>query len=84
MKKILSIFLCITAVLCLTLSITSCGESNTVSASSVDYFECIDASRHYAVYYDRSTKVMYVSGGEGKTFTVLVDADGDPLLYKGD
>ena len=32
------------------------------------------------VVYDRYTKVMYVQSG--KFFTMLVDADGKPLLYE--
>ena len=84
MKRILSILLCITAMLCLILCITSCRETSTVQASNNEYFELVEFTAWYRVYYDRATKVMYVQGMESETFTVLVDADGDPLLYKGD
>lgn len=44
------------------------------------------ASKEYEVYYDNETKVMYlvVDVYRGGGITVLVDADGKPLLYEGE
>lgn len=44
------------------------------------------SSTTYEVYYDNETKVMYlvVDVYRGGGITVLVDADGKPLLYEGE
>lgn len=46
----------------------------------------ISSNREYEVYYDNETKVMYlvVQVYRGGGITVLVDADGKPLLYEGE
>lgn len=36
---------------------------------------------HHRIWYDRETKVMYITGDGTKVFTPLVDAEGKPVLY---
>ena len=40
----------------------------------------------FRIYYDKETKVMYLISNiyKGGGITVLVDADGKPLLYEGE
>lgn len=40
----------------------------------------------FRIYYDKETKVMYLVSNidKGGGITVLVDADGKPLLYEGE
>lgn len=53
-------------------------------------FVCIESGDEYQIVYHRDTKVMYVisenysSYGPRAIFTVMLDADGKPLLWKGD
>ena len=47
----------------------------------------IERGNTYRIVYQKETKVMYAvsdqSYGEG-VFTLLVDENGDPMLYKGE
>ena len=45
--------------------------------------ERVQGGYRQSVLYDRDTKVMYLWDYRGG-YTVMVDADGDPLLYKGE
>ena len=55
-------------------------------ASDNSRFMKIEGSFEWSIYADRETGVMYaVSNGMHNhgTFTLLVDANGDPLIYEG-
>lgn len=55
-------------------------------ASSNSRFMKIESNFEWIIYADRETGVMYaVSNGmyNHGTFTLLVDANGDPLIYEG-
>lgn len=43
----------------------------------------IEYTATYRIVYDRDTHVMYAVAIESGVFTVLVDANGKPLLYEG-
>ncbi len=76
MKKIIVILLCA----CLLL--TGCGVVNRVTNSM---FVTVESGWDYKVVYHKDTKVMYaVSDGSSNigTFTLLVNPDGSPMLYK--
>ena len=76
MKKIIAVLLCV----CLLL--TGCGVVNRVTNSM---FITVESGLDYKVVYHRDTKVMYaVSEGSSNigTFTLLVNPDGSPMLYK--
>lgn len=58
-----------------------------VEASNKSRFMRIESNFEWIIYADRETGVMYaVSNGmyNHGTFTLLVDANGDPLIYEGD
>ena len=70
--------------------LTGCSESNQMSeesASESEYSMFIEVENgwEYYVVYHKDTKVMYaISDGSYNrgTFTVLLDADGTPMLYE--
>lgn len=79
----------------LVFSLVGCGgtkqleEEDIVESSKSDYsmFIKLEYSSYYEVVYHKTTKVMYaVSRGSYNqgTFTVLLNADGTPMLYDDD
>lgn len=67
----------------------SCDLSEVEKQPRLDeasMFILVEKTGYWNVVYHHETKVMYaVSSGpyNGGTFTLLVDRDGKPLLYKG-
>ena len=87
MKKVLLIA-CILA-LCVTLAgCETTVEKQTQAPNEVkSMFVILEETFSWRVVYDRETKVMYaVSYGSCNvgTFTMLVNADGTPKLWKGE
>jgi protein involved in sex pheromone biosynthesis len=86
MKKVITI-------LCICLLLTGCGEASEnnegnnqqkESKQKKSEFVTIENGWDYKVVYQRDTKVMYVvSWGSYNigTFTLLVNADGTPMVY---
>lgn len=71
--------------------LTGCGarmvkESDMKNqGTDVSMFVVLEVGSDYKIVYHRKTKVMYAiswSGYSRGTFTVMLDADGKPLLYK--
>lgn len=87
MKKLL---ICIVVVL-LSLPLSSCGttiveKQNVESKELKSMFVCVEDAFPWKIVYHKETKVMYaVSNGDYNRgiFTLLVDADGKPLLWDG-
>lgn len=84
MKKLL-----MTAVICVLLAVSGCGKTTIEDAqpNDVSRFVVIERASVWWVVADRETKVMYAvsrGGYNSGNFTLLVDADGKPLLWKGD
>lgn len=52
-----------------------------------EYYKGNGGGVYISTFYDVETKVMYVltkgAGGGGVGFTVMVDEEGNPLLYEG-
>lgn len=86
MKKLLIAFIAL-LILCVTL--TGCAtnvdtEPNFNEGTSM--FVIIEETESWRVVYHKDTKVMYsVSYGHKNSgnFTVLVNADGSPMLWEG-
>ena len=84
-KKILILFM-ITIML---FSFVGCGSpttENLISASnSNSMFAMVESTSLYEVLYHKDTKVMYVVSrgyyNQG-TFTIMLNAEGMPLLYE--
>jgi protein involved in sex pheromone biosynthesis len=80
-------------ILCICLLLTGCGEASEnnegnnqqkESKQKKSEFVTIENGWDYKVVYQRDTKVMYVvSWGSYNigTFTLLVNADGTPMVY---
>jgi predicted small secreted protein len=87
MKK----FLClITIVLLLAICTGCCDTSADNGVDAVDYgpaFVRVETADNlgytYRIVYHKDTKVMYVVG-HYCDFTVMLDADGKPLLWEGE
>lgn len=86
MRKIFALLL-----VCIMLLCTACDDKVTQEKLDDDtkysMFVLIEYTQNYRIVYHRDTKVMYaVSDGSYNhgTFTLLVNPDGTPMLYKGD
>ena len=87
MKKIIAVVL----IFCMLL-LCSCGpsrmdESEEKDGSKPSMFVVIEEGISYHVVYHRVTKVMYImshSSYNRGNFTLMVDENGDPLLWEGD
>lgn len=58
------------------------SESDSLQTQFVE----VGSAEHYKVVYNSATRVMYtVSNGRynGGTFTLLVNEDGTPMIWKG-
>lgn len=89
MRKLL---ICIVAAL-LSFLLCSCGGFATVEKQSAEaegqksMFVCVENAFFWKIVYHKETKVMYAvsdSDYNRGTFTLLVDADGNPLLWEGE
>jgi hypothetical protein len=66
----------------------SCSNATATSASSYDtsMFVMLESTPKWNVVYHKNTKVMYAvsSSGTGSgVFTVLLNPDGTPMIYRG-
>ena len=86
MKKIL----CLVIAIMLMLTCVGCAEMETVQetqqqTSKKSMFVLIESNvlwNKYNIVYHKETKVMYAVGND-TVFTVMLDADGKPLLWEG-
>lgn len=65
---------------------TPTKESHDKEPVDVSRFQLIEKTCVWRIVADRETKVMYAVSNGGYntgTFTLLVDADGKPLLWEG-
>ena len=82
MKKVSVIILFFTLIL----NLAGCSDFNGYTPHNTEdsTFITVESSDYYSIVYHKDTKVMYVVGGFDRysTYTVMVDADGKPLLYE--
>lgn len=72
-------------VLLLAIILCGCGSNSTQENEESSQFEIVEESYTYTIVYDKETKVMYSISDGGHSegiFTMLVNADGSPRLYK--
>lgn len=81
MKKIMALMIVVLAVV-----MVGCSEVEDKS-SDMSEFTIVESTSMWKVVYHKKTKVMYVVS-DGKynhgTFTLLVNADGTPMLWEGE
>lgn len=83
MKRIVAIVLM--AMMMLSLSACDTKREREVVKGETSRMVYVEETGAYCIVYDKETKVMYAVSNSGYncgTFTLLVDANGDPLLYK--
>ena len=83
MKRIISL-VCI-----ILLFLTGCGIEDFDNKEIVyaDNFICMERYEHSLIYVDKNTKVMYwkySASGSDTGLTVILNADGSPMLWEGD
>lgn len=83
----------IACILALMLSVALCAcepqmsNVQTTAPSNDSMFIKIETTEHWYVVYHKETKVMYVVSNDAYIqgiFTVLVDENGNPMLYGGE
>ena len=57
--------------------------NNVIAAEEKKFVGIVYRSKYFQIVYDKQTKVEYAISKDG-IFTLLVDADGKPLLYEGE
>jgi hypothetical protein len=81
MKKIIALM-----IVALSLALTGCSQVEDKS-SDISEFVIVEITNSWRVVYHKKTKVMYVvSDGTYNrgTFTLLVNADGTPMIWEGE
>lgn len=81
MKKIIALFLCLVMVVAM---LAGCaGTPIAEDVETGDRFVVVVSQGSNAVYADTETGVMYYfhKSGYGGGMTVMVDADGNPLIW---
>lgn len=73
-------------IMLMVIGLMGCGSVPTENETlNTSMFVVIEYGEYWDVVYHKDTKVMYAvsSWGDGKgVFSLLVDADGKPLLYE--
>lgn len=75
------------AIVMVCLSMIGCARVDRVETNSTSRFVTLEITTTWRVVADKETGVMYaVSAGtyNSGTFTLLVDADGNPLIWEGE
>lgn len=94
MKKIVQLIVALIILLALILPLLACGpEIEKEEPAGASMFVVVEEAYDWTVVYHRQTKVMYVystpryGNGEARcnsSFTVMLDAYGKPLLWRGE
>lgn len=75
------------ALVIMVLFFVGCDNTNNLVRANDDIFVTVSCQAKYQIVYDKETKVMYVmsdSSYNRGNFTVLLNVDGTPKLYKGE
>ena len=93
MKKVLAVIFALVVVVSVSarvVSVSACGANQPEKVDNADSssrFVIVEDADSWYVVADKDTRVMYVvSDGfyNRSTFTLLVNADGTPLVYTGE
>lgn len=83
-SKFIATIVAITLVV-VVLFFVGCDNTNNSVKADDDVFVTVSENSDYAVVYDRETKIMYAMSNSSYNignFTVLLNVDGTPKLYK--
>ena len=82
MKKILAVAMA--TILCF--SLVACTASGNEADKQIDRLVVVHREGVDAIVVDKETGVMYLwcKAGYGGGLSVMLDADGKPLIYEGD
>ena len=72
------------AIMLVALMLAGCGKTKAMGADRGSRFKLIESGNIWWIYADKETGVMYVVSRDAYNmgnFTLLVDADGKPLIY---
>lgn len=86
MSKLKKFIVCAFAVLMLCGCYSHVEKAEEQNPESASMFVLLEQSGSWVVVYHRETKVMYAvsaSTSNYGTFTLLVNADGTPMVYEG-
>lgn len=81
MRKIIALMIVVLAV-----ALTGCSEVEDKTSDKSE-FVIIESTDTWYVVYHKKTKVMYVVSNDSYnygTFTLLVNADGTPMIWEGE
>ena len=82
MVKIIAIVMVVVVLAVVLVGCTEIERESTGSEKSM--FVCVEATTAFSVVYHRDTKVMYAVSNGGSNvgnFTLLVNADGSPMVW---
>lgn len=85
-SKFIATIVAITLVV-VVLFFVGCDNTNSSAKADDSVFTTVSCQAKYQIVYDKETKVMYAmsdSSYNRGNFTMLVNADGTPKLYKGE
>lgn len=82
MKKFISLVLA----LVLIFALVGCAGASSENETTSDRFVRVYSEYSSCIYVDSETNVMYFwhSGGYSGGLSVMLDENGDPLLWEGD
>ena len=82
MKKLISLVLA----LVLIFALVGCTGASSENETTSDRFVRVYSEYQNCIYVDSETNVMYFwhSGGYNGGLSVMLDENGDPLLWEGD
>ena len=86
MKKSILIFALLLCLLMCSCGTTVTSEADNTSSKNTSMFIMLEETTSWRIVYHRDTKVMYsVSASQYNfgNFTLLVNADGTPMIYEG-
>lgn len=86
MKNKLIVLLCVIG---MTLSLYGCtyASVNKENVITESMFICVEETYNWKIVYNKENKVMYcvsTGGYNCGNFTLLVNPDGSPMIYKGE
>ena len=75
------------ALVIMVLFFVGCDNTNNSAKADNSVFITVSCTVKYQIVYDKETKVMYIMSdgcNNAGSFTMMVNADGTPKLYKGE